>query len=186
MRIFLLAVLLFFFSWSNANAQNSCNALSVMGGPDAFPWSVAKPFQWSDIQGLWKVNGSENIVMKFRVIRQTEQVKQLEIQVYDRIKNCSEPFIKGKGFVSLEEPNIVRMSVGGKLLTFAWFYSVDLEMNPKVCGESVLVANFIDLNGRAALGRKAGVITTSDSANMMLKKITSSLDLYCRKNQSSL
>ncbi len=185
MRIFLLVVVAL-VSISSASAQERCSGLSIMGGVDVFPFSLAKPFQWSDIQGIWKVSGSENIVMKFRVIRQTEEVKQLEVQVYDRVKNCSEPFLKGKGFVSTDEPNIIRMSVGGKLLTFAWFYPADLEMNPKDCGESVLVANFIDLNGRSTAARNRGNLFTSESSNMMLKKITSSLYLYCRKNPSSL
>lgn len=183
MKLILFFTLLFSLS---VQAQKTCNSINIMGGGDAFPWTVAKPFQWNDIQGLWKVTGSENIVMRFRVIRQTEQTKQLEVQVFDRVKNCSEPLLKGKGFVSSDEPNIVRMSVGGKLLTFAWFYSEDLEMNPKDCGESVLVANFINLNGRSSANKNTSIIKTSDNANMMLKKITSSLGLYCRKSPNTL
>lgn len=174
----LLVVVSLFFSLC-ANAQNSCGA-TTFGGPDVFPWKIAQPFPWTTIQGLWKVQGNADFILKIRVIRQTARIKQLEAEIYSREESCTEPKLKGVGLITAFEKNVVRINADNKLIKLAIFDSLDLEMNPVACGQRVMAISMIDL-GVDIDSPLASSEAQYESTNMVLKKITSSLDLYCKK-----
>jgi hypothetical protein len=174
----LLVIASLFFSLC-ASAQNTCGA-TTFGGPDVFPWKQAQPFPWTTIQGLWKVQGNADFILKIRVIRQTARIKQLEAEIYSREESCTEPKLKGVGLVTAFEKNVVRINVDNKLIKLAIFDSLDLEMNPAMCGDRVMAISMIDLGGDL----DSPFVSPEyqyETTNMVLKKITSSLDLYCKK-----
>ncbi len=174
----LLVVASLFFSL-NMYAQNQCGAV-VQGIGDSFPWKQAQPFPWTTIQGLWKVQGNADFILKIRVIRQTARIKQLEAEIYSREESCTEPRLKGVGLVTAFEKNVVRINVDNKLIKLAIFDSLDLEMNPETCGQRVMAISMIDLG--VDLGSPfVSPENQYETTNMVLKKITSSLDLYCKK-----
>ncbi len=177
MRILLVIASLFFSL--NLSAQNMCGN-TIQGGPDYFPWRQAQPFPWTTIQGLWKVQGNADFILKIRVIRQTARIKQIDAEIYSREESCSEPKLKGVGLVTAFEKNVVRINVDNKLIKLAIFDSLDLEMNPAMCGERVMAVSMIDL-GSDLDSPFVSAELPYESTNMVLKKITSSLDLYCKK-----
>lgn len=169
-----LLVLVILFIQFGAFAQNTCGFTTQ--GFDNFPWSVAQPFAWNEIQGIWKVDSQPETLFRFKVTRQTSRFKQLNVEVYSRL-DCSQPVMKGIGLVSVFEKNVVRINMDNKLMKIAWFDSRDLKMNPLVCGQTVLATSIIDLEGDLFYTAEE-----QEPTILMLKKITSSLDLFCKKH----
>lgn len=164
--------------------QPSCG-YTKQGGPiDGFPWSLAQPFPWDTIQGLWKVSDSPDQVIRMKVVRQDQNAKLLSVDVLSR-KECNGPIMKGVGIITFAEKNVVRISLTDKqgqtfLMKLAMFDAVDLQMDKQVCGQSILVASVLsfDNDGDSDL---SDTLNTTEQSNMLLKKITSSTDFYCRK-----
>ncbi len=178
-NLLVIASLFFSFNILAASAPSSCGP-TIQGGFDNFPWKQAQPFPWTTIQGLWKVQGNADFILKIRVIRQTTRIKQLEAEIYSREESCTEPRLKGVGLITAFEKNVVRINVDNKLIKLAIFDSLDLEMNPTFCGERVMAISMIDL-GFDLDSPFVSPESQYETTNMVLKKITSSLDLYCKK-----
>lgn len=172
----LLLIVSLFFSL-NLWSQDQCGQ-SLQGVGDAFPWSLAQPFPWTKIQGLWRVDGNADLVLKLKVIRQTTSLKQLEVEIYSKSESCLQPKMKGVGLLTSLEKNVVRIIIDNKLIKLAVFNSTDLEMNPDLCGNQIMAISMIDLGFNAALDAPS---ESSQIKNMVLKKITPSLDLFCKK-----
>jgi len=185
MRQFFKMIIVLFLSF-NLHAQNQCG-LNVQGGVDIFPWGLAEPFPWNTIQGLWKVTDDNDTIIKFRVTRFDSNSKKLNVEVYNRrAGKCEKPQMTGIGIINDEEKNIVRISLKDlkgsiKLLTLAWFNSENLKLTGQNCDRSVLVAALLPLSEDVSYddARSQEV----DAPQMMLKKITGSLDFYCKKRK---
>ena len=49
-----------------------------------WPWRLAQPFPWSEIQGIWKVDqGSNSTYFVFKVVKQKNGVRQLQVKQVD-------------------------------------------------------------------------------------------------------
>ncbi len=177
----LLVIASLFFSLTAA-AQNSCGP-TIQGGPDYFPWSVAQPFPWTKIQGLWRMQGDSSLVLKLKVVRQTSRIKQLEVELYSRATGCEVPMIKGIGLVNSSEDNVIRINLGNKLIKLAAFNTADLELNSALCGQQVLAISMIDLG--SDFGSTLDSVNQYQAKNMLLKKFSASLDLNCKKRTNS-
>ncbi len=167
----------------NVFAMNSLTCGStIQGGPDVFPWSTGKaqPFPWSKIQGLWVVEGQSDLIFKLKVIRQTARLKQLEVEIYSNSESCSEPQMKGVGIITALEKNVIRINANNKLIRLAVFNPLDLELNADLCREPILAATVIDLGFEYETPYNVAEANFQTS-NMVLKKITPSLNLYCKK-----
>lgn len=179
---FMVILLSLVFSLS-AQSQLSCGA-NIQGGVDLFPWSQDKalPFAWSTIQGLWKVNSDSDMIMRFKVTRQSAQYKQLEVEIFSR-KHCSAPLMSGIGIITEQEKNVIRVNIDGKLMKLGWFRATDLNFSPETCGQKILAASFIDLSDERSSGSSINGEEgeSVDVQNMMLKKITNSTNFYCKK-----
>lgn len=173
----LLVIASLFFSLTAA-AQNTCGP-TIQGGPDYFPWSVAQPFPWAKIQGLWRLQGDSSLVLKLKVIRQTSRIKQLEVEVYSRSSGCAAPLIKGVGLLNSSEGNVIRINLDNKLIKLAAFNSSDLELNSALCGQQVMAISMIDLG--SDFGAPLDTVNQYQAKNMLLKKFSASLDLNCKK-----
>jgi len=170
----------------NVSAQNQCG-LNVQGGVDIFPWGLAEPFPWNTIQGLWKVTDNNETIIKFRVTRSDTESKKLSVEVFSRQSGkCDKPLMTGFGIITAEEKNIVRVSLKDstgsiKLLTLAWFNAQNLKLTGPNCDRNVLVAAMIPLVEDAS--HKDAWSQEVEAPQMMLKKITGSLDFYCKKRK---
>lgn len=157
------------------------------GGPiDGFPWSLAQPFPWNTIQGLWKVSDSEDQVIRMRVVRQDQNAKHLSVDVLSR-KDCDGTGMKGVGIVTAAEKNVVRLSLTDNegqtyLMKLAMFDTADLQMDRNLCGQSVLAASVLTLDNEGE-DDMSDHLKTAEQSNMMLKKLTSSMDFYCKKRK---
>ncbi len=179
----LLVIASLFFSFNIlAVVQPATCGPTVQGGFDNFPWGLGKaqPFPWTKIQGLWKVDGDLDLVLKLKVIRQTENLKQLDVQIFSKVHSCNNPIMHGVGIITSLEQNVVRIIIDNKLIKLAVFNSSDLEINAEVCGEQVLAASMFELSS------DSGTVLDSETpptqvTNMLLKKISTSLDLVCKK-----
>ena len=181
-----LIILLTMLLATTSFAQNQCG-LNVLGGIDTFPWWQAEPFPWSTIQGLWKVTDNNETIIKFRVTRSDTESKKLSVEVFSRQSGkCDKPLMTGFGIITAEEKNIVRVSLkdatgNTKLLTLAWFNAENLKLTGPNCDRNVLVAALIPLVEGAS--HKDAWSQEVEAPQMMLKKITGSLDFYCKKRK---
>lgn len=182
-KIALIIGLLFMAGLAQAEAPGC--GLNTQGGVDIFPWSLAQPFPWDTIQGLWKVSDSPDQVIRMRVVRQDQNVKHLSVDVLSR-KHCVGPLMKGHGIITAAEKNVVRLSLVDKqgitrLMKLAVFNTNDLQMDSNLCGQKVLAASVIDIENDYD---SADDLSNGLESNMMLKKITNSTDFYCRKRKN--
>ncbi|MBO9666769.1 MAG: hypothetical protein J7501_08125 [Bdellovibrio sp.] len=89
LRHILLAALLVFSSFAYAGKRVSASDESIMPTNDdrwtTWPWSLAQPFPWEDIQGLWKVETGDYVsYFAFKVVKQkTSGGRQLEVKQID-------------------------------------------------------------------------------------------------------
>lgn len=192
MKRILLAVLFSFCTTVFAQATNVCSNDALPagkggGGVVVFPWSIARPFPWTSIQGVWVVanatNAQSNLVFEFKVTRSTEKMKQLFVQIYER-ENCKKAYMRGVGIVNTNEKNVVRINMNNVLMKLAMFNTADLEMDTYTCGPKSLGANFyrlVDNDDRNhTYDLNTGSINTEES-NMILRKISNASQYRCRK-----
>lgn len=187
-KIALIIVLLFSAVFAQAE-QNSCGLNTQ--GIDTFPWSYAQPFPWDDIQGLWKVSSDPDYVIRMRVVRKDTASQKLQVEVLSRSK-CRR-IMHGPGIINEKEKDVVRIGLKDqegtiRMMKLAFFDARDLKMDANICGQSVLAASIIDIENEAddlkANPNDNGQKALESKSNMMLKKITSSTDFYCRKNRN--
>jgi hypothetical protein len=180
-HLLVIASLFFSFNLFAASQPLMCGP-TIQGIGDAFPWGLGKaqPFPWTKVQGLWRVDGNLDLVLKLKVIRQTTNLKQLDVQIFSKVHSCNNPIMHGVGIITTLEQNVVRIIIDNKLIKLAAFNASDLEINPAVCGEQVFAASMFELG--SDLGTVLDVETQPmQVTNMLLKKISTSLDLVCKK-----
>jgi hypothetical protein len=179
-KLILIASLFLSFNlYSQINFIESCD-VKVQGGPDAFPWGQAQPFPWTKIQGLWTVQGDSDLVLKITVIRQTSKFRQLDVEFYSRSADCFEPAMRGVGLITALEKNVVRINSNNKLIKLAIFKPADLELNTNSCKAPVMAMSVVDLDFTFSAPYEP-IEETYTASNVLLKKITTSLNLYCKK-----
>jgi len=166
-------------------AENKCGYKTSGGGADTFPWSLAQPFPWDSIQGLWKVSDDTDQVVRMRVVRQDIKSKHLSVDVLSR-RACAST-MKGVGIITAAEKNVVRLSLTDSqgqthLMKLAFFDTTDLKLDRNLCGQSVLAATVVHFDGEGE-GDSALDTKPAEQSNMMLKKITDSTDFYCKKRK---
>ena len=174
--------LLFFVSFSYGQA--SCD-IKTQGGVDGWPWSAAQPFPWTTIQGIWKLNSdSSSIYFRMRVTNSNATRKLLKIEKISA-GNCKTPIANGVGYINSDEKNVVRMIMSDKSLRYqlklAIFDTKDLaSAGSSSCGQQVLAAS-MQVIGTTDNNSIPINIDQYEPQNMLLKKISSSLDSICKK-----
>ena len=173
-------------SASDVSVSQECNAKIKGGGVDGFPWSIAKPFPWSDIQGVWKLrDGANPYYLKAKVIRTTSNRKILSLSVISE-GNCAKPIAQGLGYVDFSERNVVRAIMNDGIAKYqikiASFDVRDLEMDAYTCGEANVVAASIQPIGSIRSSSRLGLRDTEGmTENVVLKKTTEDISTICRK-----
>jgi hypothetical protein len=185
MKFFILAFL-FSMTLSAAVLEGTCSK-NLLGGGEVFPWGTAEPFPWKSVQGVWRVHNDSDTLIQFRVTNSNKKERRLVVQVYSR-ENCAKPLYKVPGVISETEPNVMRMQIGDNLMKIAWFNTENLKMNPFQCGDFVMAASLIASSDTKTPGSKPGSegsLPPEDdedtTQNFFLKKISNSLEIYCKR-----
>jgi hypothetical protein len=169
-------------------SANECSA-KVLGG-DTFPWSVAQPFPWADIQGVWKLReGTVPYYLKAKIIRTTTNRKILNLSIVSE-GNCTKPVAQGVGYIDFSEKNVVRAimndGVSKYQMKLASFDVRDIALDRYVCGgDNIMVASLQPLgsfrNAKSSSNRSISEVDEDGAENLVLKKTTSDLNSICRK-----
>ena len=192
MKRLILAVLFAFCT--NVFAQTSTNVCSSDslpagkggGGVVVFPWSIARPFPWTSIQGVWTVanatDAQSNLIFDFKVTRSTDKMKQLFVEIYER-NNCKKAYMRGVGIVNTADKNIVRINMNNVLMKLGMFNTADLELDTYTCGPKSLGATFYRLadNEAQISNYSSGIINAEKSSNMILNKVSNANIYRCKK-----
>lgn len=186
----LMVCILMFAVSTQAYSTGTCTNM-ILGGSDAFPWSVAEPFPWKSIQGVWRVHNNSDMLFQFKVTNPNKKNRRIVVQVYSR-ENCAEPLYKVPGVISETQRNVLNFQIDDKLMKLAWFNSASLKMNPNQCGEYVMAASIIGsadaknlISTRIRVDAELPPIDqggeNSDTENFFLKKLSNSIEIYCKR-----
>ena len=181
--------LLLFVSFSYGQA--SCD-IKIQGGVDNWPWNVAQPFPWTTIQGIWKLSSdSSDMYFRLRVTNSNSVRKLLKIEKIAN-GNCVTPVANGVGYINSDEKNVVRMIMSDKNLRYqlklAMFDTKDLAnvAGAPVCdGEEQVLAASMQVIGRMGKLRMPLKAASNQAENMILTKVTGTLDSICKRPTSN-
>ena len=184
----LLAVILILLSfnlWASAAKVTCDNGQTLEGGVDILPWSVAKPFPWDNISGIWKLGDDSSSYVRAKVQSATNSRKILTLQIYgDGL--CSKPYAKGTGYIDVTEKNVVRAILLDNNFRYQMklglFDARDLDSDGFQCTDKVLAVS-MQIVGRADNVRSnAQPIDPglTETHNMLLKKLTGNPALNCQ------
>lgn len=150
LRILIVAALMLQSSaWAQPNYyddENPCSKLQPYKGDDYWPWSLAIPFPWNDIQGLWKAeyeNGSTSY-FSFTVVRREKEVKQIKVVQYLDLNKC-EVLARGVGREYDKQINAQMISANNMTfrLLMAAFDASSLPKQQQTCSGSVMAMSLI-------------------------------------------
>lgn len=119
------------------------------GGVDGFPWSLAKPIAWGKLQGEWKSYDKKkgNISFTFDITRQDKRTKQIYVRLVNTtISKMAPTVITGVGFFSEDEKNVIRVIIKDRMMKFAFFDTLDLDVIGTKCAERVLAVSSYTLD----------------------------------------
>ncbi len=190
MRSIFLILTMVFFSFSTM-AQPSissgimCNVARISGG-DAWPWSIAKPFPWDNIQGYWKLGDDDHSYLVAKILSTTDSRKILSLSVLDH-GVCSRPYAKGTGYVDVTEKNVVRALVNDGVFKYqvklGMFDSRDLigqnSCSANIMALSIQVIARVQKSFDPVMGPLDPTIT--EMRNMVLKKVTINVNEACKR-----
>ncbi|MBC7420435.1 MAG: hypothetical protein H7328_06865 [Bdellovibrio sp.] len=153
-------------------------------GVDYFPWSVANPFPWSDIQGVWKLSSDSSMYLKARVISSTKNRKILNVSLVS-VDRCAKPIASGTGYIDSLEKNVVRAVLSDGIYRYqiklGMFDARDLKIDANVCGPNILAATVKILGTTPKAENIYRSTREAQTQNMVLKKVSDDLNAVCKK-----
>lgn len=189
MKAILIVLWIIFFGFLSVShagyrSLNTCD-MQLTGG-DAWPWSVAQPFPWDNIEGFWKIGEDSSIYLNAQILSSNHNRKILSLSIH-KDSVCSKTYAKGTGYIDIAEKNVVRaLVVDGvykyqlKIAMFdirdvAWFYN---------CEQNVMGIS-MQLIGRVRRPRSQvpPIISPNDNEahNIMLKKVSQDTIDSCKE-----
>ncbi len=171
-------------------AQTCAGDTSVLGGEhvDPWPWAVAKPFPWDNVEGFWKLGDDEGTYLKAVVSSKTvDDIKLLKITVY-RDGVCSRPAAQGKGYINIAEKNVVQTIMSDQFFSYRFklgmFDLRDVADNlaPR-CNRRIMAAS-MQVIGHARRSPEKGSPIDPDVTeidNMVLRKVVVDINTACKK-----
>lgn len=187
--IVILSVMVFSFtSLGLAHAENGMTCGARISGGDAWPWSIAKPFPWSNIQGYWKLGDDPYSYLSAKVLSSTNSRKILSLSVHDD-GVCSKPYAKGTGYIDISDKNVVRALVTDGIykyqLKLGMFDSRDIvglntcSTNTNIVALSIQVIARVKTANDPIVGPLDPSVT--QMRNMVLKKVPIDVDSACKR-----
>lgn len=187
-KIFIFSLLLGFSFTAQANLNvNSCSHSKIQDGVDIWPWSVAQPFPWDNIQGYWQLGDDQFSFLRAEVVNPTNKRKKiLSLSIHDG-GPCSAPIAKGTGYIHIAEKNVVVALITDGVyqyrLKIAKFNSSDitgLDGCPQnIVGVTAQVIGHVKKSNDKNLDPIDPSIT--EPRNMVLKKTSANVDELCKK-----
>jgi hypothetical protein len=172
LRHILLATILAFSSLSYAGMTPNDEQGPVLPTSDdhwtTWPWSLAQPFPWEDIQGLWKVETGDYVsYFAFKVVKQKASGGRL-LQVKQIDGNTRKVLAEGPGFETGQMVLAQMTSCGGgtysvKLTSFKREDSPQPPLMSNLYKSSVMVLSIGDLDSRS----------TDDMSHFQITKVSS-------------
>lgn len=163
-------------------------------GGDAWPWSVAKPFPWSNVAGYWELMGTESteMFMKAQVLSTTSDRKFLSISFYKKNICSKTPYAKGTGYIDITEKNVVTALLSDGVYRYQMklglFNTADLAGGDyNLCGSSIMAASIQVIERLSPFSSIRSDLSPSVSASLtdtqkvMLKKVTDDPATICKK-----
>lgn len=147
--LFVLVFLLQTSAWAESNfmdEENPCSKIQPYKGDEYWPWSLAIPFPWKDIQGLWKAEFENGATSYFSltVVRRDREVKQLKVVQYLDLDNCE---VLARGVGREYDKQINAQMISSNNLTFrllmAAFDANSLPKQQQACSGSVVAMSLI-------------------------------------------
>lgn len=185
--IILFGAVLGFSSLTQAGSgANSCAGTTTQGGVDIWPWWVAQPFPWDNIEGYWKLGDDGLSYLSAHVLSSTKNRKILSLAVLGE-GLCSKPYAKGTGYIDATEKNVVRALVSDGTykyqLKLALFDSRDVvgfnDCNQNIMGASMqIIGRARNPRDRKPLPMDPGI---TEMQSMMLKKVTIDVIDACKR-----
>ena len=167
----------------------TCDGASALGqgGVDPWPWAVAQPVPWDNIDGYWKLGDDEGTYLKAVVSSQTaNDIKLLKITVY-RDGVCSKPFAQGKGYINVAEKNVVQTIMSDQFYAYRFklgmFALRDLNESLVRCNQRVMGAS-LQVIGHARRSAEKGAPldpNVTEIENMILNKVSVDINSACKK-----
>lgn len=187
----ILTTLLLSFSFSAAHASPAASSqfcsdfMSNGGGVDGWPWSVARPFPWDNIEGYWKLSGDGTSYIKAHVLSSSSTRKILSLIAYgDGL--CSKPYARGTGYVDVSEKNVVRALVSDGSykyqLKLGLFNSMDVFSDSigGSCGKNIMAISMQIIATDTGEPVQSVDSDMTEAHNMMLKKVTVNPNTMCK------
>lgn len=187
LKVLILSLVLSFSNVSQAQMWPfACEDNKTQGGVDIWPWLVAQPFPWDNIEGYWKLGDDSSSFLKAHVLSSTKNRKILSLAVYGE-GLCSKPYAKGTGYIDVTEKNVVRALISDELykyqLKMGMFDSRDVagfaDCNQNIMGVSM------KLIGRSKRSRMPGPMPLdpgfTEMKSMVLKKVSVDVIDACNK-----
>lgn len=187
--VILMTAVILSLSWgaqAQASASMMCSDNQKMGGVDVWPWSIAKPFPWDNIQGYWKLGDDESSYIRARVLSSTNNRKILSLSLYGE-GICSKPYAKGTGYVDVSEKNVVRALLTDGVYKYQMklglFDARDLILSgDNLCNYNIMAVS-MQVIGRAKRSGELDKIpldpSITETHNMLLKKVSVDPSVDC-------
>lgn len=188
MKTLLIILMLTTFSISSVAFEGLSGGAScdkVQTGGDAWPWSVAKPFPWDNIEGYWALGDEMSSYLTAHVLSTTNNRKILSLSVLDE-GICSKPYAKGTGYIDITDKNIVRTLVNDGVfkyqLKLGMFDGRDVfglnSCSNAIMGLSIQVISRVNKKNSTTSGPLDPSVT--EIRNMVLKKVSIDVDNACK------
>lgn len=184
--MFVISSLISFSVIAQVNV-NSCSDNKIQGGVDVWPWSVAQPFPWENIEGYWKLGDDNYNYIHARVLSSTKNRQILSLTVFDD-GICDKPYAKGTGYIDITDKNVVRALVTDGVykyqLKLGMFNSRDLTGQSR-CAANVMalsiqvISRVKKANDPRAEAPLDPIVT--EIRNTVLKKVALDADKACKK-----
>lgn len=169
--------------YHEASAVMRCDSRTLSGGGvDAWPWSVAQPFPWSNIEGFWQIGETKGSFIRARVLSSNPSRKILSVSLYDD-GLCEKPYARGTGYIDATERNVVRALISDGIykyqLKLGLFNTEDVNADNLTCGKSIMAISMqiIGHQDRSPINPEL-----TQTMNTMLKKVTLDLPALCKPN----
>lgn len=185
MRNIIILISLVLFGFNTLASGLMCDVARISGG-DAWPWSIAKPFPWDNIQGYWKLGDDDHSYLFAKVLSTTNSRKILSLSVLDE-GVCAKPYAKGTGYVDVTEKNVVRALVTDGVYKYqvklGMFDSRDL-VGQNSCSTNVMALSIqVIARMRKSFDPVTGPLdpAITEMRSMVLKKVTINVDETCKR-----
>lgn len=188
MKILLVALTTFvlsFASISNASFDKDFTCDNTVAGGDVWPWCLALPFPWTEIEGYWRMGEDKSSYIQVRIENSAADAgvghKIVKIHLYNQ-GICSAPYASGTGSFYSFEKDVMQGLVASYLyryqLKLAMFHANDVLSH--IGGQSTVMGLSVWVVGET--DQKESLRKLDGIYNVPVNKMTLDVDKLCNSN----